>query len=78
MHPVAIFFIAIGVCGLAGIVGAIIITVKKISTQCRHQWKTVKDYTITRGERVVGHQYIQQCVHCGAVQDVKCYVNEDE
>lgn len=77
MFPLTILFIALGLCGLAAIVGAIIIKIKKMSTQCRHEWKTVKDYTITRGDRVIGHQYIQQCVHCGAVHDVKCYINED-
>lgn len=77
MLQLTILFISLGVCGLAAIIGAIIITIKKMSTQCRHEWKTVKDFTITRGERVIGHQYIQQCVHCGAVQDVKCYINED-
>ena len=77
MLALIIFFISLGVCGLAAIIGAIIITIKKMSTQCSHQWKTVKDFTITRGDRVIGHQYIQQCVHCGAVHDVKCYINED-
>ncbi len=77
MVPLTILFIALGLCGLAAIVGAIIIKIKKMSAQCRHEWKTVKDYTITNNGRVIGHQYIQQCVHCGTVQDVKCYVNED-
>ena len=72
-----IVFISLGLCGLAAIIGAIIIKIKKMATQCSHQWKTVKDYTITRGDRVIGHQYIQQCVHCGTVQDVKCYINEE-
>jgi hypothetical protein len=77
MLALTIFIIGLCACGLAAIVGAIIITIKKMSNQCKHQWKTVKDFTITRGDRVIGHQYIQQCVHCGAVQDVKCYINED-
>lgn len=77
MAIITILIIALGLCGLTAIVGAIIIHIKKMSTQCKHQWKTVKDYTITRGDRVIGHQYIQQCVHCGTVQDVKCYINED-
>lgn len=77
MIALTILFIALGVCGLAAIVGAIIITIKKMSNQCKHQWKTVKEYTISRGEKIIGHQYIQQCVHCGAVQDAKCYINED-
>lgn len=77
MFPLTILFIALGLCGLAAIVGAIIIKIKKMSTQCRHEWKTVKDYTITSGDRVIGHQYIQQCVHCGTVQDVKCYINQN-
>ncbi len=77
MFPLTILFIALGLCGLAAIVGAIIIKIKKMSAQCRHEWKTVKDYTITRGDKVIGHQYIQQCVHCGTVQDVKCYITED-
>ena len=77
MLALTILFISLGVCGLAAIVGAIIITIKKMSAQCRHEWKTVKEYTISRGEKIIGHQYIQQCVHCGAVQDVKCYINED-
>jgi multimeric flavodoxin WrbA len=78
MIALIIFFIALGVCGLAAIIGAIIISIKKMAYHCKHQWKTVKDFTITRGDRVVGHQYIQQCVHCGAVQDVKCYINDDD
>lgn len=77
MLPLTILFIALGVCGLAAIVGAIVIKIKKMSTQCKHEWKTVKDYTITNGDRVIGHQYIQQCVHCGAVHDVKCYISEN-
>jgi len=77
MLPLTIFIVSLGVCGVSAIVGATIITIKKMSNQCKHQWKTVKDYTITRGDRVIGHQYIQQCVHCGAVQDSKCYINED-
>lgn len=78
MIALIIFFIALGVCGLAAIIGAIIISIKKMAYQCKHQWKTVKDFTITRGDRIVGHQYIQQCVHCGAVQDVKCYINDND
>ena len=77
MVIITILIISLGVRGLAAIVGAIIIKIKKMSTQCKHQWKTVKDYTITRGDKVIGHQYIQQCVHCGTVQDVKCYITED-
>lgn len=77
MAIITILIIALGLCGLTAIVGAIIIKIKTMSTQCKHQWKTVKEYTITRGDKVIGHQYIQQCVHCGTVQDVKCYINED-
>lgn len=67
-----VFWIVLGIVGVTGIVGGTMVTLKKLSMHCKHQWKTVKELNLVFHGSVIGYRYIQQCVHCGAVQKVDC------
>ena len=73
MSTAAIFCIIMGFLGFTGIVCGTAIALKKISKKCKHEWKTVKEINLTHNGVQIGYRYIQQCTHCGAVQNVDCY-----
>lgn len=68
-----LFCIVVGIVGVTSIVCVTIVTLKKISLRCKHQWNTVKEIEIANGDgTVIGYRYVQQCVHCGALQYIDC------
>ena len=67
-----VFWIMLGIAGVTGIVCCTMVTLKKLSFRCKHQWKTVKEINLVAHGSTIGYRYIQQCVHCGAIQHVDC------
>lgn len=66
---------------VAIVIGLVIITfiicftiycIKELANECKHKWNTVYEYDIKRNGVVIGTRYIQQCVHCGTIQNVDC------
>lgn len=71
-----IIAISLGLAAITGIICLTIYELKVLSKQCKHQWKTVRDYTLSRAGVTISNRYIQQCVHCGKVQNVDCYADQ--
>ena len=69
-----IFLIVVGIIGLVSIICATIVQLTKLSRECKHEWKTVREIDLIDGnDDKIGKRYIQQCVHCGDVRHVDCY-----
>ena len=69
-----VFWLVLGIIGVTvtAIVCVTLVTIKKLSLRCKHQWKTVKEIDLVAQGAIIGYRYIQQCVHCGAIQHVDC------
>ena len=76
MTTATIFWIIVGIISLVAIICATIIKLKKLSRECKHEWKTVKEISLTEdgsdNTAEIGKRYIQQCIHCGDVRNKDC------
>lgn len=73
MTTATIFWIIVGIISLVAIICATVIKLSKLSRECKHEWKTVKEIDLVDGNNdKIGKRYIQQCVHCGDVRHVDC------
>lgn len=77
MTTATIFWIIVGIISLVAIICATVIKLSRLSRECKHEWKTVKEIKVTEDGTddtvCVGYRYIQQCVHCGEVRHKDCY-----
>ena len=68
-----IFWIVVGILSIAAIVSYTLIRLREMGLQCKHEWKTVREISLTNDDGVkIGERYIQQCVHCGEVRNIDC------
>lgn len=73
MTTATIFWIIVGIISLVAIICATVIKLSKLSRECKHEWKTVKEIDLVDGNNdKIGKRYIQQCVHCGDVRHIDC------
>ncbi len=73
MTTATIFWIIVGIISLVAIICATIIKLTRLSRECKHEWKTVKEIDLVNDDdEKIGKRYIQQCVHCGDVRHIDC------
>lgn len=76
MTTATIFWIIVGIISLVAIICATIIKLTRLSRECKHEWKTVKEIRITEDGTddtvCIGYRYIQQCANCGEVRNKDC------
>lgn len=73
MTTATIFWIIVGIISLVAIICATIVQLTKLSRECKHEWKTVKEINLVDNDNtIIGKRYIQQCVHCGDVRHIDC------
>lgn len=77
MTTATIFWIIVGIIGLVAIICATIVQLTRLSRECKHEWKTVKEIKVTEDgtddTACIGYRYIQQCANCGEVRHKDCY-----